>query len=255
MENVEKKLKAVVVEDEKESRDLLIAFILRYCPELEVHGSAENVKEGVEVINKIKPDLLFLDISMPDGTGFELLEKISPVKADVIFTTATDKHAVRAIRYSALDYLLKPIDPEELKSAVQKSIAKKNTSNREETLNQLLQNLKRGTDSFQKLTLPTPTSFEIISVKDIIRCEADGSYTAFYLTGKRKMLASMSLKHYEELLPEGEFIRVHHHHLINLQHVVRYLKMDGGYAVMTDDAKVEISRRKKDEFLQKLNKP
>jgi two-component system LytT family response regulator len=247
-------IKAVIVEDETKSRELLQSLVTKYCSNVQVVATASNVKEGEETIRKHSPDLIFLDISMPDGTGFDLLEHISPVKADIIFTTATDKYAIKAIKYSALDYLLKPIDAEELKNSVSKLEEKKSKANTVENLAHLLQNLKQGNDSYQKITLPTSTSYEIVFVKDIIRCEADGSYTTFHLTGKRKLMASASLKHYEDLLPPNEFMRVHHHHLINLNHVVRYLKMDGGYAVMSDGSQIEISRRKKDEFLSVLNK-
>jgi two-component system LytT family response regulator len=247
-------IKALIVEDENKSRELLQALVTKHCEGVQVVAVAANVKEGVEAVNKFAPDLIFLDISMPDGTGFDLLEKISPIKADVIFTTATDKYAIKAIKYSALDYLLKPIDAEELKLAVGKLIEKKSKVNTVENLAHLLQNLKQGNDSYQKITLPTSTSYEIVFIKDIIRCEADGSYTTFHLTGKRKLMASASLKHYEDLLPVSEFMRIHHHHLININHVVRYLKVDGGYAVMSDGSQIEISRRKKDDFLAQLNK-
>lgn len=247
-------IKAVIVEDEAKSRELLQALVTKHCSNVQVVATAANVKEGTDVIRKHSPDLIFLDISMPDGTGFDLLEYISPIKADIIFTTATDKYAIKAIKYSALDYLLKPIDTEELKSSVGKLEEKKSKANTVENLAHLLQNLKQGNDSYQKITLPTSTSYEIVFIKDIIRCEADGSYTTFHLTGKRKLMASASLKHYEDLLPPNEFMRVHHHHLININHVVRYLKMDGGYAVMSDASQIEISRRKKDEFLNVLNK-
>lgn len=247
-------IKAVIVEDEDNSRELLQSLVTKHCAGVEVVASAANVKEGVEAINKHNPDLIFLDISMPDGTGFDLLEKISPVKSDIIFTTATDKYAIKAIKYSALDYLLKPIDAEELKSAVNKLIDKKSKGNTVENLAHLLQNLKQGNDSYQKITLPTTNAYEIVYIKDIIRCEADGSYTAFHLTEKRKLLASASLKHYEDLLPTSQFLRIHHHHLINISHVIRYLKTDGGYAVMSDGSQLEISRRKKEDFLAMLNK-
>ena len=247
-------IKALIVEDENKSRELLQALVNKHCTGVEVVATASNVKEGVEAVNKHNPDLIFLDISMPDGTGFDLLEKISPIKADIIFTTATDKYAIKAIKYSALDYLLKPIDAEELKNAVDKLVEKKAKVNTVENLAHLLQNLKQGNDSYQKITLPTSTSYEIVFIKDIIRCEADGSYTTFHLTGKRKLMASASLKHYEDLLPTNEFMRIHHHHLISINHVVRYLKVDGGYAVMSDGSQIEISRRKKDDFLAMLNK-
>lgn len=247
-------IKALIIEDETKSRELLQALVTNHCKGVEVVASADNVKAGVAAVNKYNPDLIFLDISMPDGTGFDLLEKISPLHSDIIFTTATDKYAIKAIKYSALDYLLKPIDAEELKQAVERLAGKKSKANTVENLAHLLQNLKQGNDSYQKITIPTSTSHEIILIKDIIRCEADGSYTTFHLTGNRKLMASGSLKHYEDLLPVNTFMRIHHHHLINTNQVVRYLKADGGYAVMSDGSQIEISRRKKEEFLAALNK-
>ncbi|MBL7909988.1 MAG: response regulator transcription factor [Bacteroidia bacterium] len=247
-------IKTVIIEDEQKSREMLAGIIQKNCPQLQIVGLAKNVNDGVEVIKKENPDLVFLDISMPDGSGFDLLEKVQGHKFELIFATASDQHAIRAIKYSACDYLLKPIDIEELKTAVEKVAQKKNASPNMENLNFLIQQLKKSDDSFQKITLPTGNAYEIVNIKDIIRCEADGSYTTFYLTDKRKLMISAGLKHYEELLPESEFIRVHHHHLINMNHVVRFLKEDGGYAVMSDGTKIEISRRKKDAFMDKLNK-
>ncbi|MEO6302512.1 MAG: LytTR family DNA-binding domain-containing protein [Bacteroidia bacterium] len=247
-------IKTVIIEDEQKSREMLAGIIQKNCPQLQIVGSAKNVNEGVEVIKKENPDLVFLDISMPDGSGFDLLEKVQGHKFELIFATASDQHAIRAIKYSACDYLLKPIDIEELKAAVDKVAQKKNASPSMDNLNFLIQQLKKSDDSFQKITLPTGNAYEIVNIKDIIRCEADGSYTTFFLTDKRKLMISAGLKHYEELLPESEFIRVHHHHLINMNHVVRFLKEDGGYAVMSDGTKIEISRRKKDAFMEKLNK-
>jgi two-component system LytT family response regulator len=247
-------IKTVIIEDEQKSREMLAGIIQKNCPQLQIVGLAKNVNDGVEVIKKENPDLVFLDISMPDGSGFDLLEKVQGHKFELIFATASDQHAIRAIKYSACDYLLKPIDIEELKTAVEKVAQKKNASPNMENLNFLIQQLKKTDDSFQKITLPTGNAYEIVNIKDIIRCEADGSYTTFFLTDKRKLMISAGLKHYEELLPESEFIRVHHHHLINMNHVVRFLKEDGGYAVMSDGTKIEISRRKKDTFMEKLNK-
>jgi two-component system LytT family response regulator len=247
-------IKTVIIEDEQKSRDMLAAIIQKNCPELEVTGLARDVKEGVELIKTQKPDLVFLDISMPDGSGFDLLEQVAGSKFELIFATASDQHAIRAIKYSACDYLLKPIDIDELKSAVSKVVKKKNAIPNMENLQFLIQHLKRSDENFQKITLPTGNAYEIVNVKDIIRCEADGSYTTFFLSDKRKLMVSAGLKHYEELLPESDFIRVHHHHLINMNHVLRFLKEDGGYAVMTDGTKIEISRRKKEAFMEKLTR-
>jgi two-component system LytT family response regulator len=245
-------IKTLIIEDEQKSRDVLLKIIEKNCPELTVIGTAGNVTEGVEKIKSLKPELVFLDITMPDGSGFDLLEQVQGHKFDLIFATASNSHAIRAFKYSACDYLLKPIDSEELKSAVSRIAKRKSETPDMQNLNFLIQQLKKSDDNFQKITLPTGNAYEIINLKDIIRCEADGSYTYFYLTDKRKLMVSASLKHYEELLPEQDFIRVHHHNLINMNHVIRFLKEDGGYAVMTDGSKIEISRRKKDQFMDRL---
>jgi two-component system, LytTR family, response regulator len=237
------KITAVIVEDEKNSRELLKSIILKECPEINLLGEAENIKEGVELVKTMKPQLLFLDISMPDGTGFDLLSQLGSQKMDIIFTTATDKFALKAIKYSAVDYLLKPLDTEELKAAVKKIIEKKDATPNIENLNFLISHLKQQDELFQKITLPTG---------NIVRCEAEGSYTYFYINSGKKFMVSASLKHYEDLLPESDFIRVHHHHLINMNHVTRFLKQDGGYAIMSDGAQIEVSRRKKDNFLERL---
>src|SRR6478735_8783117 len=170
-------IKTLIIEDEQKSREMLAAIIQKNCPELQIVGLAENVQEGVRLIQETHPELVFLDISMPDGSGFELL-----------FATASDQHAIRAIKYSACDYLLKPIDIEELKVAVDKVISKKKVAPNMENLQFLIQHLKRADENFQKITLPTGNAYEIVNIKDIIRCEADGSYTIFYLTDKRKLM-------------------------------------------------------------------
>jgi two-component system, LytTR family, response regulator len=247
-------INTVIIEDEQKSLEILAALIERNCPELKITGMGKNVKEGVELIRTLKPELVFLDISMPDGSGFDLLEQVQGHSFELIFATASDAHAIKAIKYSACDYLLKPIDADELKAAVDRVVKKRSTAPNMEHLQFLIQHLKRADDNYQKITLPTGNAYEIVNVKDIIRCEADGSYTNFYLTDKRKLMISAGLKHYEELLPDTDFIRVHHHHLINMNHVIRFLKEDGGYAVMSDGSKIEISRRKKEAFMEKLNR-
>ncbi|MCU0435080.1 MAG: LytTR family DNA-binding domain-containing protein [Bacteroidia bacterium] len=245
---------AVIVEDETKSREVLETLVKTNCPDVQVAGTADSVASGVELIRKINPKLVFLDIEMADGSGFDLLEQLPQAGFEIIFTTASDQHALRAIKYSAIDYLLKPIDGDELKAAVDKIVKKQSGNDNLENLKFLLQNFRMPSEQYTKITLPTGNAYEIVNVKDIIRCEADGSYTSFFLENKKKLLVSASLKHYEDLLPENDFIRVHHHHLININHVVRYLKTDGGYAVMTDGSQIEISRRKKEAFLQRLNK-
>lgn len=247
-------INAVIIEDEKKSMEVLQALVSANCPDVNIVGLADSVSTGVELIKKASPNLIFLDIEMADGSGFDLLERVGSNNYDVIFTTASDAHALKAIKFSAIDYLLKPIDGDELKVAVDKLKEKKPSDASLENLRFLLQNFKQPSQQYSKITLPTGNAYEIVNVKDIIRCEADGSYTTFFLENKKKLLVSASLKHYEDLLPEEDFIRVHHHHLINMAHVVRYLKTDGGYAVMSDGTQIEISRRKKEAFLARLNK-
>lgn len=248
-------INTVIIEDEKKSLDVLMKLVDANCPDIVLAGTADSVATGAELIRKVNPDLVLLDIEMADGSGFDLIEKTQGLKYDVIFTTASDQHAIRAIKYSAIDYLLKPIDPEELKESIGKFKKKRNDNTSLENLKFLLQNFRKPSDNYAKITLPTGNAYEIVNVRDIIRCEADGSYTSFILAGGgKKLLVSASLKHYEDLLPEEDFIRVHHHHLVNIHHVVRYLKTDGGYAIMSDGSQIEISRRKKDAFLQRLQK-
>ncbi len=248
-------ISTVIIEDEQKSRELLDTMIRNNCPELEIVGHASDVADGVELIRSTNPDLVFMDISMPNGTGFEVLEQVSDMQFDVIFATASDRHALKAIKYSACDYLLKPIDVEELKVAVRK-VSKKEVAPAKGmfSLKFLIETLKKADENFQKITLPTGNAYEIINVNDIVRCEADGSYTTFHMSDQRKLIISIGLKHYEELLPEADFIRVHHHHLINMNHVLRLMKEDGGYAVMTDGSRIEVSRRKKEAFMARLNR-
>ncbi len=245
-------IKSVIIEDESKSAEVLAQLLKKNCPEVEVIGRAENVKEGIEVVSNLNPDLIFLDVMMPDGSGFEVLEKLGGLKFNVIFTTATDKFAVKAIKYSALDYLLKPINAEELVLAVRKvSERSKNVSN-EDNLRSLLENVRQNENQFSKITLPTGNAYEIVLIKDIIRCEANDNYTNIYLASGKKFLVAGTLKHYEDLLPEKDFVRVHHSHLINMNHMTRFVKEDGGYAVMSDNSQVEVSRRKREDFLNKL---
>lgn len=247
-------IRTVIIEDEKKSREVLMSLVEKNCPELQLIGTAESVEQAVELIRKEKPELVFMDIQLADGTGFDILQQVQGINFDLVFATAFDQYAIKAIKYSAIDYLLKPIDGDELKLAVKKIFEKRSNSSNVENLKFLINNLKKSDDEFSRITLPTGNAYEIVNIKDIIRCEASESYTYFFLTGKRKFLVTAGLKHYEDILPSESFIRVHHHHLVNMDHVIRYLKVDGGYAVMSDDSKIEISRRKREAFLDRLNR-
>ncbi|MBI3501588.1 MAG: response regulator transcription factor [Bacteroidetes bacterium] len=245
-------INAIIIEDEKKSASALEELLKRNCPEVSLLGKAGSVKEGYDLFYKTKPDLIFLDVMLGDGSGFDVLEKLSDLKFEVIFTTAHEKFAIKAIKYSALDYLLKPIDAEELKIAVGKIAGRNQKFSNEENLRSLLENVKQKEDQFSKITFPSGHAYEIVSIKDIIRCEANDNYTNVFLSNGKKLLVSGTLKQYEDLLPEKDFVRVHHSNLINMAHMVRFMKEDGGYAEMSDGSKVEVSRRKRDDLLQRL---
>jgi two-component system LytT family response regulator len=248
-------IKAIIIDDEKKSRELLSFMLKEFLPrEIEVVGLAENLTLGLDLLRQHKPGLVFLDIELGGESGFDFIEMAPGSDFDVIFTTAYNQYAVKAFKYSAVDYLLKPIEPEELQSSIRRLIKKMDTVNSIGNLRSLIENLGKNEEYQQKITLPTGNAYEVVNIKEIIRCEADGSYTNFILSDGRKIIVSNGLKFYEDLLPVEHFFRVHHHHLVNINHVVRYLKMDGGYAIMTDNSRVELSRRKKDAFLFRLNK-
>ncbi|MBI3141400.1 MAG: response regulator transcription factor [Bacteroidetes bacterium] len=246
-------MKAVIIDDEKRSRESLAALVQEYCAEVEVLAHAEGVTDGLDAIGVHKPNLLFLDIELQDGTGFDLLEKAGNNQFHVIFTTAFENYALRALKMSAVDYLLKPIDPAELTKAVAKARERLAAQQHGRNFEILLQNIQAGGGK-HKIALPSSDGLTFVNVSDIIRCEADGSYTHFFFKEHKKILVSKKIKEYEELLSPYQFVRVHHSHLVNLNEVAKYVRGDGGYVVMSDGQTVYVSKRKKDDFMSALNK-
>ncbi len=246
-------LRAVIVEDELRSRETLSGLLKLYCKNLEVVGMAENVHEGKKVIQQKNPDVVFLDIQMPDGSGFKLLEQIEKIEFDVIFTTAYDQFAIKAIRYSALDYLLKPIFPDDLVNAVNKAEKNKRSQKSNSNIKVLLENINRPAAEPPKIILSTSEKINIVKVDEIVRCESDNYYTMFYFTNEKKLLISKTLKEQEELLSEYNFIRPHKSHLVNVKYIKSYLKTDGGVILMEDGSKVPVSRRKKEHIMEIIN--
>ena len=242
-------IRAVIIDDEQESRNAISNILKNFCDGVTVVGQAENVNGGVKVISEEKPDVIFLDIQMPDGTGFDLLERTKGQNYQVIFVTAYDRFALKAIKFSALDYLLKPVDPQQLIDAVNKI---KEPGLDVETITHKIQTLLRNKNGFERITLPTFEGFRFINIKDIIRCEADNNYTNFYLNSGEKILVTKTLKEYDDTLSGLDFVRVHQSHLVNIKFVDRYIKGDGGTIVMADGSEVDVSRRRKDEFLKKM---
>lgn len=246
-------IKAIVIDDEKTSRDTLKGLLNRYCKNVEILSEADGFNNALKVLKEITPDVIFLDIQMPDGSGFKLLEELGEIPFDVVFTTAFDQYAIKAFKYSAIDYLLKPIDPDDLINAIEK-IEKKTPSQKlekTEGINVLLNNLK--TTEPKKIVLSTSKGMHVIEVLNIIRCESEDYYTKFFLTDGKVIMVSHTLKDYEELLSEYNFIRPHKSHLINTHYIKTYLRVDGGSVEMTDGTIIPVSRRKRDVIIDMIN--
>lgn len=248
-------MKAIIIDDEDLGRTMLKVLIQKYCPEIIVAGEASSVKEAKKQIEEHKPSLIFLDIEMPDGSGFDLLKHFPSPFFSVIFITAYDQYAVKAFKYSAIDYLLKPINIEELCDAVKKATK---TSYKEETkfaLEHLIDSHNNyGISKSNKIALPTLEGLIFIDISEIIRCEADGRYTMCWTNNGKKLHLTRNLKDFEEQLTRFGFCRVHHAHLVNLNHIKNYIKGEGGQITMINGDVITVSKRKKEEFLKSLNK-
>lgn len=246
-------IKAVIIDDEENTREVLTGVLNLKCKDVEVVGYGKDVKSGIEAINKYKPDVVLLDIKMPDGTGFDLLLRIKAEAYNfhVIFITAYEEYALKAFRFSAIDYLLKPIDPNELYKAIEKckTMHKDEFKQKMETFS--YNSDKQGEN--KKIVLKTQDAIHIVKVNDIIRCESDGGYTTFFTVNNGKIMVSHSIKDFEELFEEFGFFRIHQSHLLNLAFVKRFDKREGGYVIMSDESVVPVSRRKKDAFLTIIN--
>ncbi len=240
-------IKTLIVEDDPISEEILKDLVEQCDSTVKVTDSCGSVKQAIKKIEKLDPDLVFLDVELPDGSGFDLLKKIGTINFEVIFITSHDKYALEAIRHSALDYLVKPIRLNDLK------ISLKKVERRLEKKSQKKE-AKREARLLNKLAVPTSDGLSFLPIEEIIRIQSDRNYTDFHLTQKRKVLVTKSLKEYEILLEEYGFVRIHHSHMININHIVKYVKGEGGYVVMIDGSTVDVSRRKKDDFLEKLAK-
>ena len=246
-------IRAIIIDDEKTSRETIKGLLRRYSNNVELVGEADGYASGINKIQTLLPDVIFLDIQMPDGSGFKLLEEVGEINFEVIFTTAYDQFAIKAIKYSALDYLLKPINPEELTVAVEKLTQKLKRGKDNTGVNFLLDTIKAPASSVKRIVLSEMDGMQIIDVDNIIRCEADSCYTKFFLVDKKVIVVSKILKEYEELLSEFNFIRPHKSHLINLKYIKSVLKIDGLTIEMTDGSHVPVSRRKKDQILDMMS--
>lgn len=246
-------INAIIIDDETRSRQIIKEMLTRYCSDIEVISDVSSGEEAYPVIIERCPDLVFLDIEMPYEDGFDFLKRFDRIPFEIVFITAYNQYAIQAIKICALDYLLKPLSITDLKTTVERAKERISSKHSQGQYELLLQNIKRDRNAeHHKLAVPARDGLEFIDIRDIILLEADGAYTSIRMTEDRKLLSTRNLKEYEEFLPESLFFRAHHSFIINLQHIRNYHKGEGGYVVMADHSNVDISKRKKKEFLDRV---
>lgn len=248
-------LKAVIIDDEANSREALAGKLDLFCPELELAGQGASVEEGVSLLVDASVDLLFLDIDLAGESGFDLLNALSEERKNslaIIFITAHDEFAIQAIKFSALDYLLKPVDPEELVKAVRRLESEKGIPQKAASLNVLVENIRQASDSPKKIVVPTSDGIHVIRLSDIIRLESSSNYTTFFLHNEKNLLASKTLKEFDNMLEGYSFLRIHKSHLVNINFLKKYVQTDGGYLVLEDGSRIPVANRKKEQLMTLL---
>ncbi|MGE9311281.1 LytR/AlgR family response regulator transcription factor [Niabella sp. CJ426] len=246
-------IQTIIIDDEQNNVENLEGLLHLYCPQVHILGTAINADEGIVLIQNLKPQLVFLDIQMPGKTGFEMLKELPDYSFEIILITAYDQYGIQAIKFSAVDYLLKPVNIEELKVAVQKAESRVKSKMQNYELENLLQLIKnREQKSTHKLALPTLKETRFVNPRDIIRCESSNAYTSFFLSSGEKIIVSRPIYEYEELLAGFDFIRCHQSHLVNKEHIKSWVKEDGGYLILDNGDEIPISRSKKEILTQAL---
>jgi two-component system LytT family response regulator len=244
-------LNCIIVDDEDKSRENLRILIQDFCDNARVVAQCQGVAEALHAIDQHKPHIVFLDIQLQNETGFDLLEKLTEVDFDVIFTTAFSEYAIKAFKFSAIDYLLKPINIDELRNAIDRVEKKVNGAFSARLLN-LVQNLKVGNNNKYKLAIPSSDGLVLVKVDEIIYCEASSNYTNICMLDGKKHIVSRTLKEYEDLLADQDFFRIHNSYLINLNAMKKYVRGEGGHVVMSNDVSLDVSKRKKESFLSRI---
>jgi two-component system, LytTR family, response regulator len=245
-------IRAIVVDDEPYASQALQTLLKKHCPDVVVEAACHSAQEAEERITALKPQLVFLDIEMPHRNGFELLEHFMPASFQVIFTTSYDQYAIKAIRFSALDYLLKPIDPRELQAAVAKATQASNNALLPAQLQLLLQSVREPVSTVNRIALPTLEGLQMLTIDTILYCMANSNYTTFVMKDKKKLVISRTLKEIEEMLEDHGFLRIHHSHLVNVAAIEKYIRGEGGTVIMIDGTELDVSRSRKESLLKTL---
>lgn len=249
-------ISALLVDDDENLRNGMKGLLAMYAPEIKIIGEADNIVTAIESITKLKPQVVFLDIQLNDGTGFDILEQLAAkngkTTSHIVFITAHEQYAIKAFRFSALDFLLKPVDPDELKKVIEKINTVVGKNDDYAHIDLLLENIRKRVDNFKRIALSNSDGIHLFEISDIIRCESEDNYTKFYIKNSKPILISKTLKEYEDLLTEHGFERIHQSHLINIAYLKSYIKKDGGYVVMADDSNLPISQRKRDRLQELL---
>jgi two-component system, LytTR family, response regulator len=243
-------VRAILVDDEENALNALKQKILQHCDAVEILAACHLPEEAIEKINELQPDILFLDIEMPGMNGFSLLQKLTHKNVEVVFVTAYDHYAIKAIRYSALDYLVKPVDTDDLKSAVDRAVQKANSTLPNERLELLLDHLEKPQKNLSRIAIPIHDGIQFIKVNDIIYLEAHANYTHVFATANMKYIVSRTIRDLEEILPPEIFVRIHNSHIININYLEKYIRGEGGQVVLSNGIVLDVAKRKKAEFLK-----
>lgn len=244
-------IKAILIDDIEQARNTLKRDLQEYAPEIEVIGEASGVVEGAKLLRKVQPNIVFLDIQMQDGSGFDLLDVLPEIPFKIIFITASDAHAIKAFRYAAIDYLLKPVDPDELMQALARF--KEQQTDEQAKYKLLNDSLKNHNKPSERLALHSQDKIHIVSIADIVRCESSVNYTIFYFADNKEMVVTKTLKEFEDLLSEQKFFRVHHSHLVNARYIREFVKSEGGHLILQNGTMVPVSTRKRAEVIKMLD--
>jgi len=245
-------LRAILVDDEENSLNALKQKIIQHCDEVTIIASCTKPDEAIEKINSLRPDILFLDIEMPGINGFSLLKKIDYKNSEIVFVTAYDHYAIKAIRFSALDYLVKPVDVDELKATIDRANKKKSSGSSNQRLDLLLDHLSQTKKSFNRIAIPSLEGIQFIKVTDIIYLEANVNYTHIYTAENSKYIVSRTIKDFEEILPSETFVRIHNSYIINKDYLEKYIRGEGGQVVLSNGVVLDVAKRKKADFLKAI---